>query len=431
LAALLLTCAGVARAEPNITGVYSPITSGPDGQPLTRAPAPFTPAARAAQAAIAKLNAANHRIISENRTKCLPTGMPTMMTTPFGIEFLQTKGRVTVISELNNLPRTIYLDEKTQPDDIVPGWNGHSIGHWEGDTLLVDTVGFNGRNPNTSTKMHMSERIYKDKDGDLVDELTMDDPNIYTQPYTITTRYKRAVGQEASELQEYVCEIDPNNLFAYEAEQKAAGRPSDFNPGWAAVNYNNPASVAAAEAGGPPPAAKAAPPGAPTGPAGPSKAPRKFLTLTSTAFDDSAVIPPKYDGVETGVSPPLSWINTPAGTQSFTLLLHDMEPAPGHNTPDITHWLMFNIPATATSVPENVKPGAQLPDGTIQAKNVRGLPAYMGPEAPPPLYHHYVFELYALDTKLSLGPDATRAQIMAAMDGHVLGKAVLVGRQHS
>ncbi len=247
-AAAALLLAGAARAEPNITGVYSPITSGPDGQPLTRPPPPYTPAAKAAQAATAKLNAANHRIISENRTLCLPTGMPTMMTTPFGIEFLQTKGRVTVLSELNSIPRTIYLDEKTQPDGVVPGWNGHSIGHWEGDTLLVDTIGFNGRNQNISEKMHITERIHLDKDGTLVDEMTLDDPNIYSQPYTITNRYRRAVGQEANELQEYACEIDPNNLFAFEAEQKAAGRPSDFNPGWAASNYNDPASVAADEA---------------------------------------------------------------------------------------------------------------------------------------------------------------------------------------
>ncbi len=247
LAGLLL--AGVAQAEPNITGVYAPITSGPDGQPLARAPASFTPAAKAATAATAKLNAANHRIISENRTFCLPTGMPTMMTTPFGIEFLQTKGRVTILSELNAIPRTIYLDEKTQPDGVVPGWNGHSIGHWEGDTLLVDTVGFNGRNQNISEKMHITEKIYLDKkSGDLVDEMVLDDPNIYAQPYHITNRYRRAVGQEANELQEYACEVDPNNLFAYLAEQKAAGRPTDFNPSWAAANYNDPASVAAAEA---------------------------------------------------------------------------------------------------------------------------------------------------------------------------------------
>ncbi len=430
VAAFLMSCAGVAHAEPNITGVYAPITSGPDGQPLPRPPAPFTPAARAAQAAVAKLSAANHRIITENRTKCLPTGMPTMMTTPFGIEFLQTKGRVTILSELNSIPRTIYLDEKTQPDDVQPGWNGHSIGHWEGDTLVVDTIGLNGRNPNISVKMHITERIHKEQNGNLVDEMTLDDPNIYTQPYTVTIRYQRQTSQEATELQEYACEVDPNNLFAYEAEQKAAGRPSEFNPGWAAANYNNPASVAAAEAGGSAAAAAAPAPAHPAGP-GPSKAPRKFMALTSTAFDDSGIIPPKYDGVETGVSPPLSWTNTPAGTQSFVLLLHDLEPAPKQNTADITHWVLFNIPGTTTSLPEAIAAGPQLADGTIQAKNVRGIPGYMGPEAPPPLYHHYVFELYALDTKLSLGPDATRAQVFDAMQGHVLGKAVLVGRQHS
>ena len=109
---------------------------------------------------------------------------------------------------------------------------------------MVDTVGFNGRNQNITEKMHITERFHLEKDGVLVDDMTLDDPNIYTQPYTITTRYRRAEGQEANELQEYACEIDPNNLFAFLAEQKAAGRQTDFNPGWAASNYNDPASVA-------------------------------------------------------------------------------------------------------------------------------------------------------------------------------------------
>ena len=129
-------------------------------------------------------------------------------------------------------------------------WQGDRNGRWEAgkDKREVLLTGFNGRNQNISEKMHITERIHLDKDGTLVDEMTLDDPNIYTQPYTLTTRYRRAVGQEANELQEYDCEVDPNNLFAYLAEQKAAGRPVDFNPGWAASNYNNPASVAADEA---------------------------------------------------------------------------------------------------------------------------------------------------------------------------------------
>ena len=73
------------------------------------------------------------------------------------------------------------------------------------------------------------------------------------------------------------------------------------------------------------------------------------------------VIPEKYAGTA-GITPPLSWTNTPAGTQSFTLLLHDLEPAIDHGTGDVTHWLMFNIPGTASALPENISPAsAQLP----------------------------------------------------------------------
>jgi len=158
--------------------------------------------------------------------------------------------------------------------------------------------------------------------------------------------------------------------------------------------------------------------------------PRPPFILSSSAFQMDEVIPGKYAGTA-GVTPPLSWINTPAGTQSFTLLLHDLEPAIDRGTGDVTHWLMFNIPGTVTALPEAVSPAsAQLPDGSIQAKNRAGQPGFIGPGAPPPNYHHYVFELYALDTKLNLGAGASRSEIMAAMEGHVNGKAILVGRYH-
>ena len=72
----------------------------------------------------------------------------------------------------------------------------------------------------------------------------------------------------------------------------------------------------------------------------------------------------------------------------------------------------------------------KLADGTIQAVNLGRKVGYMGPGAPAPPYHHYTFQLYALDTRLNLGPDATRADVMKAMDGHILGKGVIVGRFH-
>ena len=157
------------------------------------------------------------------------------------------------------------------------------------------------------------------------------------------------------------------------------------------------------------------------------------LVMTTTAFEDGGVIPAKYAG-QMGVSPELKWTQVPMGTQSFVLLMHDPEPVLAKGSKmDITHWLVWNIPGTSTGLPEGVAAG-ELPDGTRQV-SLRSN-AYMGPGAPPGPYHHYTFELYALDTKLEVPQGtpqeaaATRTAVVNAMDGHVLGKAVLVARFH-
>jgi Raf kinase inhibitor-like YbhB/YbcL family protein len=160
--------------------------------------------------------------------------------------------------------------------------------------------------------------------------------------------------------------------------------------------------------------------------------PRPGLTLTTTAFDDGGVIPAKYtQSSPSPVSPALTWTNVPDGTASFVLILHDPDTALQKKTDDVLHWMAFNIPGTATGLAENVPANATLADGTVQAKNLRGGVGFMGPGAGAQgPYHHYTFELFALDTKLTLGPDASRADVLAAINGHILGKAALVGRFH-
>ena len=164
----------------------------------------------------------------------------------------------------------------------------------------------------------------------------------------------------------------------------------------------------------------------------PATPPAPGLTLSTTAFEDGSVIPPKYtQSVPNPISPRLQWTNVPANTVSFTLIVHDPDASLDKKTTDVLHWMAFNIPGSVRELPEGVPGTAQLPDGTVQAKNRRGDVGYlgmgMGPQGP---YHHYTFELFALDTKLTLGADATRADVLSAMDGHILGKAVLVGRFH-
>jgi Raf kinase inhibitor-like YbhB/YbcL family protein len=160
--------------------------------------------------------------------------------------------------------------------------------------------------------------------------------------------------------------------------------------------------------------------------------PKPGLTLTTPDFADGGIVPDKFTfAVKNAGSPKLEWSNVPDGTVSFALIFHDPDEALHMKIEDVLHWLVFNIPGTARELAASLPPDPKLPDGTIQAKSVRRTPGYMGPgaDAPGP-YHHYTFELFALNTKLDLGPDATRADVLKAIDGHILAKAALVGRFH-
>jgi Raf kinase inhibitor-like YbhB/YbcL family protein len=167
--------------------------------------------------------------------------------------------------------------------------------------------------------------------------------------------------------------------------------------------------------------------GAPAGPP---------MTMTVAGFADGGQIPVKYSqaapGVATGegLSPAIAWTNAPAGTQSFVLNMHDMEVARNKTTDDQAHWVVWNIPAGATGLPEGVPRGAQLANGAYQISATGQM--YRGPGAPATgPQHHYMFEVFALDTKLDVQPAAdafeTRANVMKAMQGHILGKAVYGG----
>jgi Raf kinase inhibitor-like YbhB/YbcL family protein len=154
------------------------------------------------------------------------------------------------------------------------------------------------------------------------------------------------------------------------------------------------------------------------------------LTMTTTAWPDGTDIPAKYTQAGDQISPELKWANTPAGTASFVLLMHDPEASLNGTTDDQLHWLVWNIPGTATGLPEHVPQGAQLPDGSRQI-SASG-PVYRGPGAPATgPRHHYTLELFALDTTLDVQPAATwqetRANVVKAMQGHIHGKAVYVG----
>lgn len=168
----------------------------------------------------------------------------------------------------------------------------------------------------------------------------------------------------------------------------------------------------------------------------PATPPAPPMALTSTSFPDGTPIPVKYTQAGPGVaagegtSPALTWTNAPAATQSFVLHVHDLDGARNKTTEDQLHWLVWPIPSTTTSLPEGVARGEKLANGAWQVSATG--PVYRGPGAPAtgPM-HHYIFEVYALDNVISVAPTAdvfeTRTKVMAAMQGHIIGKAVYSG----
>ncbi len=165
----------------------------------------------------------------------------------------------------------------------------------------------------------------------------------------------------------------------------------------------------------------------------PSTPPQKHLIMTITGFADGSDIPLKYTQAGSQTSPEITWINTPPGTVTFLLHMHDMEVSRNHTTDDQLHWLVWNIPGTAMGLPEGVPTGAQLQNGAYQT-SASG-PVYRGPGAPASFpRHHYTFELFALDTKIDVPPGTdpfeTRANVMKAIQGHILEKAVYIGLFH-
>lgn len=165
-------------------------------------------------------------------------------------------------------------------------------------------------------------------------------------------------------------------------------------------------------------------------------APAPAMTLTVSGFADGADIPVKFTqaapGVATGegLSPAISWANPPAGTKSFFLNMHDEDVTRNKTTDDQAHWVVWNIPADATGLTEGQPKGAKLPNGAFQFSATGQMYRGPGAGANGPK-HHYMFEIYALDTMLDVPPAAdafeSRAAVMKAIQGHILGKAVYGG----
>ena len=184
-----------ADGKPDLSGMWFP---GPDLEPEVPSFQPWA-------AAVAKERAS--RPGDDPRAQCLPTGVARLHALDLA-KFIQTPTLLVVLVELS-VPgvRQIFLDGRSHPANLQPSWQGHSVGRWEGDTLVVDTIGFNdkgwldGSRPQTE-KLHMTERYRRLDLGHLQLEITIDDPGAYTKPWKVRRLLQLAPGEE---IMEYVC----------------------------------------------------------------------------------------------------------------------------------------------------------------------------------------------------------------------------------
>ena len=208
------TWASIAKLPDFTGGIWETTFGGRRGRGTRPEPPSFT------SAYAAKLEAyetAQRRgdIQDTPAANCVPPGMPNMMTQPYPIEFLFTPGKVTIIAEAYSQWRQIFTDGRQHPEDPDLTFNGHSIGHWEGDTLVVDTIGFTtdtriGRSfgMEHSDKMHIVERMHLTDADTLAIETTITDPEALTKPWTSMASYGR---HRDWTLAEYVCQQNNRN----------------------------------------------------------------------------------------------------------------------------------------------------------------------------------------------------------------------------
>jgi hypothetical protein len=223
---------GTASARPNFAGVYYPFQpgaaappprpAGPPPPPTRSAPTSDGSQGRGANAPkltpeyLEKWNAIAASRISgsyetDNIANCLPPGMPAMMGMAYGMEIMQSEDRITFFSEHQDALRRVYLDGREPSQTVLddPTYAGYSTGHWEGDTLVVDTVALStksfidGSSPH-SDKMTVHERIRFIEPGVLEDRITVRDPEALTEPWEVMRTYRKATYPN-DELREFAC----------------------------------------------------------------------------------------------------------------------------------------------------------------------------------------------------------------------------------
>ncbi len=213
----LATAAHAAPAPPDWTGIYEReggILFDPAVRVGGKLTPPLTPAFQKKYDAIMAAAAAGTPM-ADPGALCLPAGMPRIMVMTYPMEVISKPGQVTIIAEWAGQIRRVFTDGRGHPPDPDPTYQGHSIGHWEADTLVIDTIGvrgdtvFDSSGLGHSDKMTVKERMRMVAPGVLEDQITVTDPETFTRPWTVTRRYKRAAPD--LQIMEYVCQENNRN----------------------------------------------------------------------------------------------------------------------------------------------------------------------------------------------------------------------------
>lgn len=208
---------------PDLSGIWERV-EGIRFAPGNELP-PYTPAYLARYQGAIAARARGEEVLDPT-SRCLPPGMPRIMNATYPVEILQTPGRFTLIAEWSSQVRRIFTDGRKHPpeDELDATFNGHSIGHWEGQTLVVDTVGIRGdtsfdASPLThSDQMTIQERIRLTDPKTFEDVITVTDPVAFTRPWVVTRHYRRAAPDQ--QILEYVCEENNRDIFLPNQLQK-------------------------------------------------------------------------------------------------------------------------------------------------------------------------------------------------------------------
>lgn len=223
LVTLACACSASAQSAPanvrNISGAWEPMRGGP-GAPPPVAPSPITlkaPYAATWQARRAAQDEATKKgePLATLGSECIPYGMPTMMAVAnYPIEILETPGQVTIVTEVHSEVRRVFLDRpQLKFDEVPPGYYGRSVGKWDGNTLVIDTIGIADKVAGYqslphSPQLRITERFTLISPDVLQDQITLDDPVVLEKPVTYTLAYRRLPNYE---MVEFIC--DNNREF--------------------------------------------------------------------------------------------------------------------------------------------------------------------------------------------------------------------------